>query len=200
MKRIFDFCFALILLFFTLPIIIVIFLVIIVTTGDSPLFRQQRLGKNKEKFIIHKFRTMVRSKGNSFIPITIGNDKRITPLGGFLRNYKLDELPQLFDILRGKMSFVGPRPELPEFLPYYPDLLSKVIFSVNPGITDPASIKYKNENDILSRKEDPIGFYKSTLLPEKLRISANYIKSSTILSDLKIIAQTIKSVYIKFLK
>ena len=130
-------------------------------------------------------------KDQSLIPLTTLNDQRITKVGMFLRRYKLDELPQLFNVLKGEMSFVGPRPEVPKFVNNYTKKQKNIIFSVRPGITDPASLLFKNENKLLSNKDNPEEIYLKEILPKKLSLSSNYIKNKGTLSDFILIFKTI---------
>ncbi len=149
-------------------------------------FKQIRVGQGAKEFKLIKFRTMrVDSERVGFL--TVGkSDSRITNVGRVLRNYKLDELPQLINVFAGKMSFVGPRPEVPRFVRLYTSEQMEVL-SVKPGITDPASLKYRNENELLEAKKDPTQYYIDHLMPEKLEINLDYIRKRTFLSDLRII-------------
>ncbi len=145
-------------------------------------------------FRIFKFRTMQTLQDKSSLKITVGADKRITRVGAFLRKYKIDELPQLINIIKGEMSFVGPRPEVAEYVKYYSDESRRIIFSVRPGITDLASIKFKNENEILSKESNPEAAYIEKILPKKLRYCRFYVKKRSFCGDLFIIIQTILAV------
>ena len=126
--------------------------------------------------------------------ITVGDDKRITKIGRFIRHYKLDELPQLINVLKGDMSLVGPRPEVPKYVDYYPDTLRQIILSVRPGITDPASIEFINENALLGSVQDPERYYVEKILPTKLKAYEKYVTTRTLASDLRIILKTILSI------
>ncbi|CFW42558.1 sugar transferase [Bordetella pertussis] len=126
--------------------------------------------------------------------ITVGADPRITRVGKWIRKWKLDELVQLIDVFTGSMSLVGPRPEVPRYVVLYPDALRDLVLSVRPGITDPASIRFRNENEILGQSSDPERTYREIILPEKLRIQAEYVQTRTFLGDLKIIAHTLLAV------
>ena len=161
---------------------------------DSPgsvFFRQERVGKHGKIFHMHKFRTMVTGAEFMGLQITVRADSRVTRFGRVLRKYKLDELPQLVDVLFGDMSIVGPRPEVPHYVGFYPDEIRKLIQSVLPGITDPASIKFRNENDILSYSNDPERTYIQEILPIKLNYYKNYIREKTFMGDLRIILDTL---------
>ncbi len=158
---------------------------------DSPgpvLFRQRRVGRFGVPFTIHKFRTMRVEPGAA---ITVGEDPRITRSGRVLRQTKLDELPQLWDVLRGAMSLVGPRPELPRYVELYPEALKRVVLAVRPGITDPASLAYSHEADLLAAAADPEREYRDVILPAKLRLSADYAARASLASDLKLIGRTL---------
>ena len=193
MPRYLEFLIASLIIFLLLPLFFLIAIVVIIFDGNPFLFRQKRVGKNKKNFYIFKFRTM--KKDQSLIPLTTLNDQRITKVGMFLRRYKLDELPQLFNVLKGEMSFVGPRPEVPKFVNNYTKKQKNIIFSVRPGITDPASLLFKNENKLLSNKDNPEEIYLKEILPKKLSVSSNYIKNKGTLSDFILIFKTIFSLF-----
>ena len=193
MPRYLEFLIASLIIFLLLPLFFLIAIVVIIFDGNPFLFRQKRVGKNKKNFYIFKFRTMKKDK--TLIPLTTLNDQRITKVGMFLRRYKLDELPQLFNVLKGEMSFVGPRPEVPKFVNNYTKKQKNIIFSVRPGITDPASLLFKNENKLLSNKDNPEEIYLKEILPKKLSVSSNYIKNKGTLSDFILIFKTIFSLF-----
>ena len=158
---------------------------------DSPgpvLFRQTRVGRFGVPFTIHKFRTMRVEPGAA---ITVGEDPRITRSGRFLRQTKLDELPQLWDVLRGAMSLVGPRPELPHYVALYPADLRERVLAVRPGITDPASLTFSHEAELLAAAEDPEREYREVILPAKLRLSADYAATASLATDLRLIGRTL---------
>lgn len=158
---------------------------------DSPgpvLFRQERVGRFGRPFFIHKFRTMRVEPGPV---ITIGQDPRITPSGAWLRRTKLDELPQLWDVLRGAMSLVGPRPEVPRYVALYPLELREQVLSVRPGITDPASLAFRNEAELLAAADDPEREYVEVVMLEKLKLAADYAGRASMTSDLRLILATI---------
>lgn len=155
-------------------------------------FRQERVGRGGERFQIHKFRTMTTNAEEKGLPITVGNDVRITCSGSFLRRYKLDELPQLIDVVTGEMSLVGPRPEVPKYVSFYPDHVRDMVFSVRPGITDLASIKFKDENALLGESNNPEQTYINEILPIKLQYCVEYVKRQTLLLDIKIIFLTFR--------
>ncbi|MGB1309085.1 MAG: sugar transferase [Oceanihabitans sp.] len=188
-KRIFDICFASIALLFCSPIIVIIALLIKTIDKGKVFYKQKRVGKNQKEFTIFKFKTMqVGSEKNGLL--TIGNsDSRITKVGYFLRKYKLDEIPQFFNVLLGNMSIVGPRPELQHYVNYYTKEDISV-FNIKPGITSFASIKFKNEVELLKKASNPEAYYLNTILPEKLKLNKQYVASHNLIVDLKIILQT----------
>lgn len=155
-------------------------------------FRQRRVGLGGRPFRIHKFRTMTDEVPR--VNISATGDPRVTRVGRVLRKTKLDELPQLIDVVRGEMALVGPRPEVPEYVQHWPAKWRSLILSVRPGITDPASIRYRNEADELARADDPERYYIEVILPQKTRLYAKYVRERSTLGDLKIIAQTLRAV------
>jgi len=160
---------------------------------DSPgpvLFRQERVGRNGRIFRIRKFRTMVRDAPRLGGAITVGRDPRITRVGHVLRRYKLDELPQLIDVLLGDMSLVGPRPEVPKYVALYPPGIRERVLSVRPGLTDNASLAYIDENAQLAGAADPEREYVEKILPEKLRLYVEYVDNRSLALDLSIIGRT----------
>lgn len=188
MKRIFDIIASLLGLLIVLPILGIVALSIKIVMGDPVIFRQNRSGREGKLFTIYKFRTMTfNHNGNS---ITVKGEQRITPLGEFLRKYKLDELPELWNILKGDMSFVGPRPDVPE---YMIKLVGeeRLILKLRPGITSPASIKYYNEEAILASSSEPLKYYNEVIWPEKVRLNLEYFKSRSFFGDIIIIMKTI---------
>lgn len=189
MKRLFDLFFSAIGIIVLSPIYLIISLLIIFDSKGGVLYKQERIGKNSVPFNVLKFRTMVPdafAKG----ALTVGSrDPRITNVGYYLRKYKLDELPQLFNVLFGEMSFVGPRPEVKKYTDLYTPEQKKVL-SVRPGITDYASIKFRNENDLLASSDDPEKLYIEEIMPEKLKLNLEYINDNHILKDIKIILDT----------
>lgn len=194
-KRLFDLICALVGLIVLSPILVVIMLLIKFTSSGPIFFRQTRVGQYEELFQIHKFRTMVVNAEARGLKITIGRDPRITPIGHFLRKTKLDELPQLIDVVLGKMSLVGPRPEVSEYIQYYPDKMRRIIFSVRPGITDWASIKMIDENEILACASDPQQAYIQQILPEKLSYAARYVQTRSLKLDIYLILLTIGKIF-----
>ena len=192
-KRIFD----LLASGFGLLVLSPVFLLLAVSIKlDSPgpvFFRQERVGRFGKVFRIHKFRTMVTNAEKKGLQITVGTDARVTRTGTVLRKYKLDELAQLIDVFMGDMSLVGPRPEVPKYVDYYPPESRTIILSVKPGITDWASIEYKDENEILGRAIDPQKAYIEEVLPIKIGYYLDYVKNRSLLGDVRIIFATLRA-------
>ena len=187
LKRLFDLFFSFIgILIFLIPVLLLIALSTI-STGKFGLYTQLRVGKFGKTFTMFKIRTMKGIDDGLFI--TLKNDKRITPIGKFLREFKLDELPQLFNVLMGNMSLVGPRPDVVG----YADKLvgdDRIILNVKPGITGPATLKFKNEEELLAKQSDPLQYNDEVIWKEKIKINKNYIKNWTFKGDLKFILRT----------
>ncbi|MBP7646346.1 MAG: sugar transferase [Comamonas sp.] len=194
LKRLFDFFASFIGLLLLAPLLLLIALAIKLDSPGPVFFRQKRVGQYGELFRIHKFRSMTVDAPSTGLQITVGEDIRITRVGGALRKYKLDELAQLIDVLNGSMSLVGPRPEVPFYVDFYPDEIRKIVFSVKPGITDWASIKYKDENEILSKSDDPQRTYVDEVLPIKLRYYVEYVQNRSFFNDIKIIYSTLLAI------
>ncbi len=194
LKRAIDLTVSGIVLLIALPFLLAAALAVRFSSPGPILFRQRRVGRNGGVFEILKFRTM-RVAQDTTNAITIGRDPRITPVGHFLRQSKIDELPQLVNVLRGDMSLVGPRPEVPHYVELYPHDLRHKILSVRPGITDRASIKYRNEAELLACQPDPDGYYRSVIMPDKLRIAAQYADHVSVTEDIRVIFDTLKAVY-----
>ncbi len=190
-KRTFDFLMAIVGLIILSPVFLILFMMVKLDSKGGAMYSQIRVGKNMEDFYLYKFRTMYVHKADQNL-ITVGNhDARITKIGYWLRKYKLDELPQLLNILKGNMSFVGPRPEVRKYVNMYNYEQQKVL-SVKPGITDWASIEFYNENQLLANSDDPESYYIQQLFPQKLIQNLRYIKHNNILIDIKIIFLTIR--------
>jgi lipopolysaccharide/colanic/teichoic acid biosynthesis glycosyltransferase len=167
-KRMFDVVVAGLALVLLSPLLLVLALCIRLDSPGPVFFRQERVGRHGRIFRIHKFRTMVPDAEARGLPLTVGRDPRVTRVGAFLRSSKLDELPQLIDVLQGTMSLVGPRPEVPRYVQHYPPALREKVLSVRPGITDLASIAYRRESELLARAGDPERAYVEEVLPQKL--------------------------------
>ena len=196
LKRAFDLIFSILGLILLFPLLLFISLLIKLDSKGPVLFMQGRVGKNNIDFDIYKFRTM-RIQSDEKGLLTLGNkDSRITRIGYFLRRYKIDEFPQLINIIKGNMSFVGPRPELRYYVNFYHED-DMEIFKVRPGITGLASLKYRNEVELLKQAEDPETFFIETIIPDKLKFNKAYIKKQNFFFDLKLIALTIIKVIAK---
>lgn len=192
-KRVFDWLASTLGLLVLTPLLLVLAVWIKLDSPGPVFFRQERVGQGGRIFRIHKFRTMVSDAERRGLQITVGADVRVTRVGQWLRKYKLDELPQLLDVWLGHMSLVGPRPEVPRYVAFYPADLRDVVLSVRPGITDRASIEFKDENEILGRATDPHMAYVGEVLPIKLRYYVEYIQTRTLLGDIKLIFRTFKA-------
>ena len=192
-KRLFDFFGSLCGLVVLVPFLLLIAFCIKLDSKGPVFFRQFRVGLNGNLFRIHKFRTMMVDSETSG-RLTVGNDTRITKSGRFLRKSKLDELPQLLDVFLGKMSLVGPRPEVKEFIDEYPEKVRKEVLSVRPGITDLASIEMIDENEIIARYDNPRQAYIEIILPIKQKYYVDYVQSQSLWLDIKIIFMTFKKI------
>lgn len=191
--RFFDVLFSLLGLIILLPVFLVISVSIAANSRGGVLFFQARVGKDDRDFRLWKFRTMV-SDSEKQGQITIGTeDSRITRPGKFLRQYKLDELPQLVNVLSGDMSLVGPRPEVRKYVELYTPEQRKVL-SVKPGVTDFASIEYANENELLARSPDPLKTYTEEVMPAKIRLNMKYIENPSLKNYFRIIFLTVKRI------
>lgn len=187
-KRAFDITMAGIALILLMPLLVVIALVIKIESRGPALFRQQRVGQGGKAFTINKFRTMrLHTTG---LTISTSSDARVTRFGRLLRKTKVDELPQLLNVLGGTMSLVGPRPELPKYVALWPPDRRDLILSVRPGITDPASVALRNESELLERATDPERFYIEELLPRKTAMYVEYVHTRSLMEDLKIMMRT----------
>jgi len=193
-KRWFDFFWSVVGLCLSWPIFVLIALVIKLEDGGPVFFRQERVGWRGRPFRIWKFRTMVVGAEKLGRPLTVGKDPRITRVGHWLRKTKLDELPQLINVLCGEMSLVGPRPEVPRYVDLYSTDQRRVL-ELKPGITDPASIIFRNESEVLAQVENPERYYLEVIMPEKIRLNLEYAKQASIWSDIRVILQTIKCLF-----
>ena len=194
-KRVFDLFFSLLGLVLLAPLFLLIALLIKRDSSGPVFFRQVRAGLWGQPFRIHKFRTMATLSPAKDLQLTVGADPRITGTGRWLRKYKLDELPQLIDVVRGKMSLVGPRPEVPKYVAHYPADVKQVVLSVRPGITDNASIEYRDENDILAKSDDPEREYLEKVMPGKLDYYMRYVEERSMAGDIAIILRTFGAVF-----
>lgn len=195
-KRAFDIVFSSIALIFLAPIFIFIAVWIKLDSPGPVFFRQKRVGLFQKDFFIHKFRTMYTDAEKRGLQITVGVDPRITKVGHFLRKYKIDEFPQFIDVFLGDMSVVGPRPEVPKYVAKYPEEQRNKLFTMRPGITDWASVKFKDENDILGKAADPEKAYIEEILPIKISYYEKYFEEASMTTDIRIIFLTLKEVFI----
>lgn len=190
LKRLFDFIVAVAGLLVLSPLMLLAALVIKIDSPGPVFFKQQRVGQGFRPFLIYKFRTMVQDAPRRGSSITVGADPRITRSGRFLRKSKFDELPQLINVLKGDMSLVGPRPEVPRYVEMFRQDYA-VILNVRPGITDLASLKYRDEAAVLVAVKDPEQEYVTRVLPEKIKLAKQYIREASFMFDLKLILQTL---------
>ena len=189
MKRIFDFFSSLIVLILLLPMLVILALAIVFDSKGGVFYKQQRVGKDNQEFWLFKFRTM--RPDSDKLKITVGDrDPRVTNVGYFLRKYKLDELPQLINILRGEMSVVGPRPEVRRYVDLYSEEQLRVL-TVKPGLTDYSSLEYVDESELLAQATDPEKMYIDEIMPAKLALNLKYIQEKSLGTDLKLIFKTI---------
>lgn len=193
-KRLFDFVLSSLGLLLLGPSLLLIALLIKLDSTGPVFFRQERVGRHGKPFRIHKFRTMRHDPTGQGLQITVGADRRITRVGAFLRSTKLDELPQLIDVWCGTMSLVGPRPEVPRYVAHYPAALRDKVLSVRPGITDIASIEYRDESSILAHAADPESAYIEQVLPHKLALAVSYVDQASVWMDIKLIWRTIRAI------
>ena len=191
LKWLFDRSVSFIGLIVLLPVMLVVAVVIMVKMPDGPVFfSQRRVGKDGRLFKIYKFRTMVNAEGPEWSSISVAGEPRITPLGARLRKYKIDEIPELWNVLKGDMSFVGPRPDVPGFA----DVLTgedREILKLRPGITGPATLKYRNEDELLAAVDDPQRYNDEIIFPDKVRLNRYYLHHYSFWTDIKIILATV---------
>jgi lipopolysaccharide/colanic/teichoic acid biosynthesis glycosyltransferase len=190
LKRAFDIVVAAAALLLLSPLLLVVALLIKIDSPGPVFYRQERVGRFGRPFRIHKFRTM--HAGAVGLPLTVGNDPRITRRGAWLRRTRIDELPQLIDVVRGSMSLVGPRPEVPRWVAHYPPALRERALAVRPGITDPASLDFIDEAALLARAADPEREYIEVILPAKVQRAAEYAERASFASDLRVLARTLR--------
>ena len=193
LKRLFDIFFSVIGLIILLPFFIIITLLIVIDSPGGIFYKQIRVGKGNTDFYLFKFRSMRTDSDKKGLLTVGGRDSRITRMGYFIRKYKIDELPQLINVLLGDMSLVGPRPEVRKYVDMYNEEQKKVL-SLKPGITDYASIEYSNENELLGKAEDPEAVYINEIMPAKLKLILKYIAEQGIATDFKIIFRTIRKI------
>jgi lipopolysaccharide/colanic/teichoic acid biosynthesis glycosyltransferase len=188
-KRVLDLVLATTGLVIAGPVLAVIAVAIRLDSAGPIMFVQERVGWNARPFRMYKFRTLYHGSGGALV--TASGDRRVTRVGAILRRTKLDELAQLWNVVRGDMSLVGPRPEVPTYAALWPSDLREVILSVRPGITDPVSLAFRNEADELGRVADPEQHYRTVLLPHKAQLYAEYVQNRSLLGDVVILAQTV---------
>jgi lipopolysaccharide/colanic/teichoic acid biosynthesis glycosyltransferase len=195
-KRVFDFAGALLGLFVLWPLFLLVAMIVKMGDGGPVLYRQVRIGYKGCPFVMYKFRTMVVNADRTELLLTPDGDTRITGFGRLIRNTKIDELPQLWNVLRGQMSLVGPRPEVSKFVALY-TVEQQHVLNLVPGITDPASIIYRNEGALLKRSQDPETHYIQMIMPDKIRRNLTYAMTATIYKDALVILQTFFTVFLK---
>jgi lipopolysaccharide/colanic/teichoic acid biosynthesis glycosyltransferase len=193
-KRLFDLLLSSLGLLLLAPGLVLIALAVKLDSPGPVFFRQERVGRFGKPFRIHKFRTMRHDPASAGLQITVGVDSRITRIGHLLRHSKLDELPQLIDVWLGDMSLVGPRPEVPRYVAHYPAAMREKVLSVRPGITDIASIEYRDESAVLARAQDPEQAYIHEVMPHKLALAASYVDQASVWTDVKLICRTIRAI------
>ncbi len=196
-KRLFDVVLAGFALIVLSPLMLAIAVWIKFDSPGSVFFRQERVGRHGVVFRIHKFRTMRQEGEGQGSQLTIGSDPRITRAGAWLRRTKLDELPQLVDVLSGRMSLVGPRPEVPRYVSLYPKALRTKVLSVRPGITDLASIEYRDESALLAKSSDPEREYVEVVMPAKLRAAARYVDEMSLATDVRVLGATVYALWLR---
>lgn len=194
MTRLFDIVFSFIGLVLLSPLFVIIWLIIVLTSKGGGFYKQIRVGKNGCDFRLYKFRSMRKDADKGRLITVGGKDPRITPIGYFIRRFKIDELPQLFNVLKGDMSLVGPRPEVRKYVDLYTEEQKKVL-SVRPGITDYASIEYVDENELLGNADNPDDVYINQIMPDKIRLNMKYIDNQSVKEYYKIIFLTVFKIF-----
>ncbi|MGA1630767.1 MAG: sugar transferase [Phycisphaerales bacterium] len=194
LKRVFDLAVSATLLLVLSPLLVVIAIAVATTSPGGALFRQDRVGRGGRPFRIVKFRTMTHASGTEKGSFEPGSTARVTSIGRVLRATKLDELPQLWNVLRGEMSLVGPRPEVPRWTQVHRERWAEVL-RVRPGITDPASLEFRDEERILAAKPDPEAAYRDEILPRKLELAERYVRERSFVGDLAILARTAMAIF-----
>jgi lipopolysaccharide/colanic/teichoic acid biosynthesis glycosyltransferase len=189
-KRVFDVIVALVLLIVLLPLLCAIAIAVRLESDGPSLFRQERITRGGRVFRMLKFRSMRHATSLSGPLITADGDSRVTRVGAFLRRTKLDELPQLLNVLKGDMSMVGPRPEVPKYVAMYPSVVRDLVLSVRPGITDEASLLFRDEGALLARADDHERMYVSVILPQKLDMYARYARTHSLAGDIRLLLRT----------
>lgn len=190
LKRIFDIVVSFVGLVILSPLFLILAIAIARDSKGPVFFKQTRVGRNEVPFKIYKFRTMVEDAEARGMQLTVGDDSRITKVGTFLRKTKIDELPQLINVFKGEMSFVGPRPEVPKYVGLYTEDQRQVLM-VRPGITDLASIEYRNESELLATADNPEKVYIEEVMPRKIELNKKYIENISLCGDIRIIFRTL---------
>ncbi len=194
MTRVFDILFSFFGLLILSPFFVIIWLIIVLTSRGGGFYTQNRVGKDGKDFSLYKFRSMRKDADKGSLITVGGRDSRITKIGYFIRKFKIDELPQLFNVLKGDMSLVGPRPEVRKYVDLYTDEQKKVL-SIRPGITDYASIEYVDENEILGKSDNPDEVYVSQIMPDKIKLNMKYIENKSVKEYFKIIFLTVFKIF-----
>lgn len=194
MTRLFDILFSFFGLLILSPFFVIIWLIIVLTSRGGGFYTQNRVGKDGVDFSLYKFRSMRKDADKGSLITVGGRDPRITKIGYFIRKFKIDELPQLFNVLKGDMSLVGPRPEVRKYVDLYTDEQKKVL-SIRPGITDYASIEYVDENVILGKSDNPDEVYVSQIMPDKIKLNMKYIENKSVKEYFKIIFLTVFKIF-----
>lgn len=189
-KRVLDICLSLVGIVILSPLLALIAVAVKMGDGGPVFFRQERVGHNGRRFRIWKFRTMAVGADKMGPLLTVGQDPRVTKVGWWLRRTKLDELPQLINVLAGEMSLVGPRPEVPRYVALYTEE-QKAVLKLRPGITDPASIRFRNESELLATAADPERYYVEIVMPEKIRLNLEYASKASVWTDIAVIIHTL---------
>lgn len=193
MKRLFDIIASALGLIIVSPLLLIVALWVKIDSKGPVIFKQKRVGRYNQDFLLYKFRSMTNQNWGGEQLITIGNhDPRVTKVGYFIRKYKIDELPQLFNVLKGDMSIVGPRPLVRQQVELYPELYAKLL-TVRPGITCEASIIYSDEDELLAKADDPEKYFAEVLMPEKIRLNTHYVENRSFWLDMKLIFHTFHS-------
>jgi len=192
-KRVFDFISGLLGLVLLVPLFLIIPLLIRICDGGPVFFRQRRVGREFKPFMLLKFRTMIHDAPQKGLPLTAGGDPRITAVGRVLRKTKMDEIPQLWNVLKGEMSIVGPRPEVPRYVESFPEDY-KEILKIRPGITDYAAIEFRDEEAVLSKYKNPEEGYLNDVLPEKIRLYKKYTRDINLGNDLRLVFLTLRKI------
>lgn len=196
LKRIIDVTICVILAIIASPFLLIFSILIKLTSKGKVIYLQKRIGRDMKPFYIYKFRTMVQDADKKGLALTTGNDSRITPFGKFLRKINMDEMPQLFNVIKGDMSIIGTRPEVSEYVDCYTDeMLATLLLA--PGMLSLASIKYKNENDLLTNASDPQKEYIDVILPDKMKFNLEYMRTLSVKQDMKLIGASIAAAFKK---